>query len=233
MTQLTVAERAEADARSAGRCPGRPTATGPRPRAPRPGGLARGAGRRPRAVARADPPRPDAGLPVHLLPGGGPDHGRRPGLRRPPPASTSSSAVTPTCRTSVPTRHRNDSWCSTRTTSTRRCPGPWEWDLKRLAASVMIAGQHLGFSRKAVPPGHLRRRPAPTATPWPDFAAMGFLDALVRLRHRRRPALQHGPDPQGARRRVDRFQRRATRKTSLGALAKLAAEHRRRLADPQ
>lgn len=24
-------------------------------------------------------------------------------------------------------------------------PGPWEWDLKRLAASMMIAAQHLGF----------------------------------------------------------------------------------------
>ena len=25
-------------------------------------------------------------------------------------------------------------------------PGPWEWDLKRLAASLVIAGEHLGFS---------------------------------------------------------------------------------------
>jgi uncharacterized protein (DUF2252 family) len=28
-------------------------------------------------------------------------------------------------------------------------PGPWEWDVKRLAASVLIAAQYNGFSRKA------------------------------------------------------------------------------------
>jgi uncharacterized protein (DUF2252 family) len=27
-------------------------------------------------------------------------------------------------------------------------PGPWEWDLKRLAASFTIAGRHRGFPRK-------------------------------------------------------------------------------------
>ena len=31
--------------------------------------------------------------------------------------------------------------CSTSTTSTRRCPGPFEWDVKRLAASLEIAGR--------------------------------------------------------------------------------------------
>jgi uncharacterized protein (DUF2252 family) len=28
-------------------------------------------------------------------------------------------------------------------------PGPWEWDVKRLAASMLIAAQHNGFTRKA------------------------------------------------------------------------------------
>ena len=26
-------------------------------------------------------------------------------------------------------------------------PGPWEWDVKRLAASIVVAGRHLGFSK--------------------------------------------------------------------------------------
>ena len=26
-------------------------------------------------------------------------------------------------------------------------PGPWEWDVKRLAASMLIAGRSNGFSR--------------------------------------------------------------------------------------
>ncbi len=29
-------------------------------------------------------------------------------------------------------------------------PGPWEWDLKRLAASLVVAGRHLGLARKDV-----------------------------------------------------------------------------------
>ena len=30
-------------------------------------------------------------------------------------------------------------------------PGPWEWDLKRLAASFEIAGRNAGFHRRRVP----------------------------------------------------------------------------------
>ena len=32
-------------------------------------------------------------------------------------------------------------------------PGPWEWDLKRLATSFVVAAQHLGFPRVAATPG--------------------------------------------------------------------------------
>ena len=28
-------------------------------------------------------------------------------------------------------------------------PGPWEWDVKRLAASIVVAGRQLGFSKTA------------------------------------------------------------------------------------
>ena len=36
--------------------------------------------------------------------------------------------------------------CSTSTTSTRPCPGPFEWDVKRLAASLEVAGRDRGFA---------------------------------------------------------------------------------------
>ena len=41
----------------------------------------------------------------------------------PSPASASSCAATPTCRTSGCSARRSAGWCSTSTTSTRPCPG--------------------------------------------------------------------------------------------------------------
>lgn len=35
-------------------------------------------------------------------------------------------------------------------------PGPWEWDIKRLAVSVVIAGRHNGFRREEVREGAIR-----------------------------------------------------------------------------
>ena len=35
-------------------------------------------------------------------------------------------------------------------------PGPWEWDIKRLAVSVVTAGRHNGFSREEVREGAIR-----------------------------------------------------------------------------
>ena len=43
--------------------------------------------------------------------------------------------------------------------------GPWEWDLKRLAASFTIAGQHLGFSSRTADGRH-PRSVGPTAPRW-------------------------------------------------------------------
>src|SRR5262249_54535005 len=37
--------------------------------------------------------------------------------------------------------------CSTSMISTKRLPAPWEWDVKRLATSCVIAGQHNGFNK--------------------------------------------------------------------------------------
>ena len=38
-------------------------------------------------------------------------------------------------------------------------PAPWEWDVKRLAASIVIAGRANGFTR----------RPEPRPRPWPPW----------------------------------------------------------------
>ena len=66
--------------------------------------------------------------------------------RRRDRGSTSRPAATRTCRTSACSGRPSASCCSTSTTSTRPCPGPWEWDVKRLAASLAVAGRNNGFS---------------------------------------------------------------------------------------
>jgi hypothetical protein len=47
-------------------------------------------------------------------------------------------------------------------------PAPWEWDLKRLTASIVIAA-HICACTKARPHGRRRRRCAPTASGWPTI----------------------------------------------------------------
>ena len=42
-------------------------------------------------------------------------------------------------------------------------PGPWEWDVKRLAASFAIAGRDNGFNAQAAARGRARPRRAATA----------------------------------------------------------------------
>ena len=50
------------------------------------------------------------------------------------------------CRTSAPSLHPSCVWSSISTTSTRRCPGPFEWDVKRLVASMAVAGRENGLT---------------------------------------------------------------------------------------
>ena len=56
-------------------------------------------------------------------------------------------------------------------------PGPWEWDIKRLAASLAIAARHRGVVRRSSGPRSCRRRCAPTGPPcasspaWPISAS--------------------------------------------------------------
>ncbi len=100
-------------------------------------------------------------------------------------------------------------------------PGPWEWDLKRLAASVMIAGQHLELpirTCRQVTDEVTRSYRAAMAR----FAAMGFLELWYE--HVTVDDVRDGTGLADTelRERIDRFERRALRKDSLQALEKLA-----------
>ena len=86
-------------------------------------------------------------------------------------------------------------------------PGPWEWDVKRLAASVVIAGRANGFSAAAEPCGRDGGRPRAIASGWPATPACACstsgtprITEPTSARRPRRPAA-HGaaPGPPAAR----------------------------------
>ncbi len=80
----------------------------------------------------------------------------RPGERRRPPRPTSGSSPRPE-RTLVFDANDFD----------ETLPGPWEWDVKRLAASVVIAGRANGFSAAAEPRGGDGHGPQLPRSGWP------------------------------------------------------------------
>src|SRR5450631_2567667 len=99
-------------------------------------------------------------------------------------------------------------------------PGPWEWDVKRLAASFTVAGQHVGLGRKAV------RKATSTAVrayreAMAEYAPMGYLDVWYdEFTVKDLQAANHiGADEMAE--RVDRFSSKARKHTNLQALAKL------------
>ena len=112
----------------------------------RPRRAAREPGALPGPRARPDPLRPDARLAVHLLPGRRPGHGVGPVHQ---PRSGLNAQICGDAHLSnfgvfgSPERQLvfdcND--------FDETLPGPWEWDVKRLAASVVVAARNLGFSK--------------------------------------------------------------------------------------
>jgi uncharacterized protein (DUF2252 family) len=98
--------------------------------------------------------------------------------------------------------------------------GPWEWDLKRLATSFMIAGRHLGFGktgcRKATDRVTRSYREAMA-----EYASMGFLDLWNRVLRVDELQATAGVAPKEFAERIARFEARAKRKTSLQAVGKL------------
>jgi uncharacterized protein (DUF2252 family) len=109
-------------------------------------------------------------------------------------------------------------------------PAPFEWDVKRLAASVVVAGRDRGFSAKLC---EAAARAAAEAyrTRLRVFAEMGYLDAWYsRLDVADLLAIMRKAQ---ARKVESRVVRRARRATSLGALEKLTRvkDGRRRIVD--
>ncbi|HEY6934609.1 MAG TPA: DUF2252 domain-containing protein [Marmoricola sp.] len=102
-------------------------------------------------------------------------------------------------------------------------PGPWEWDLKRLATSITVAGQHLGFDRAdwrgATAESVRAYREAMAA-----YAEMGYLDLWYEYLTVEAAATAAGADAAGIRKLVRRFETRARSRTSLQALAKLTEQ---------
>ncbi len=113
-------------------------------------------------------------------------------------------------------------------------PGPWEWDLKRLAASFTIGAQALGFDE----PGRRRitaRVVSSYRTAMNRYAKLGYLDIwydhLTTTDVRTTKAV-NAADLES---RLSRFERKARSKTSLQALEKMAVDdngHYRIRSDP-
>jgi uncharacterized protein (DUF2252 family) len=120
-----------------------------------------------------------------------------------------------------------EEWCgSARTDEARRPrPGPWEWDIKRLAASIVIAGRDRGFttaerSRAVLDTvGQYRRTMR-------EFAAMRTLDVWYATLEaeeivRRLRAAAKGADKRRVRAR-EREIAKAANRTNLQAASKLS-----------
>ncbi len=102
-------------------------------------------------------------------------------------------------------------------------PGPFEWDVKRLAASFTVAGQYLGLDRAAV-----RRATATTVRAYrkamAEYAPMGHLDVWYdRFTIEDLQAISHMDAGETAE-RFARFSSKARKRTNLQALAKLTEE---------
>jgi uncharacterized protein (DUF2252 family) len=104
------------------------------------------------------------------------------------------------------------------------CRGPFEWDLKRLAASIVIAGRERGFGRRE------RGRATIAASSsyrraMRDFAAMRNIDVwYARIEVEPRLAELRGRLDERRSRQIDRNLAKARSKDSLRALRKLTHE---------
>ena len=139
--------------------PARATPSGRR-RARSAGEILGAPGREPRARAGADPLRAHAGLAVRVLPRRGRGDGRRPRRHAARPgfsvqlcgdAHLSNFGVfaSPERRLVFDINDFDET-----------LPGPWEWDVKRLAASFAVAGRERGFAQARAAPASLPdRRP--------------------------------------------------------------------------
>ena len=99
-------------------------------------------------------------------------------------------------------------------------PGPWEWDLKRLATSFVVAAQHLGFPRAQ------QREAAESSVKayrhaMHKHASAGYLDIWYDYLTPEAIADSGDMEPAELRKRLARFERKARSRTSLQAMEKL------------
>ncbi|RYU12909.1 DUF2252 domain-containing protein [Nocardioides iriomotensis] len=100
-------------------------------------------------------------------------------------------------------------------------PGPWEWDVKRLATSIVVAGRGNGFSRKQTraTTQHVVRRYAETTA---EFAAMGELEVwYARADADELQTMLRKQLGKADNKRVDRMLRKARASNQIRAMAKL------------
>src|SRR4029077_1356694 len=130
---------------------------GARVRPPRSRRAPRGTGEGPRPRPRPDPVRADAHLAVHVLPGRRGDHGGRP---RGGGAAIMAADLAGTPQSGVAVQLCGDAHLSNFglfgsperkmlfdiNDFDETLPGPWEWDVKRFAASLEVMGRERGFS---------------------------------------------------------------------------------------
>lgn len=100
-------------------------------------------------------------------------------------------------------------------------PGPWEWDLKRLTTSLVVAGEHLGFTKD-------QQRAVAAHAVWAyrdamaKFAAMPVMTLWYDYLNVDALAQRPGVARKELATRLSAFQSRARSKTNLQALKKLA-----------
>ena len=197
--------------------------------------------KRPRAGTgtAADPLRTHGGLRVHLLPRRGTADGarprrhaelrdRRPGLRRCPPGNFGMFA-SPERRLVFDINDFDET-----------LPGPWEWDVKRLATSLEIAGAGQRLLRQGSTPHRRGRGLAAYRKAMRMFAAMPALEVwyahaeATEVQARLRNELDKCPPAATSSARMAK----ARTKDNLGAMNRFAgmpdgqpADHRRPAAD--
>ncbi len=99
-------------------------------------------------------------------------------------------------------------------------PGPFEWDLKRLAASVMIAAEHLGHSRSAAR-GSTSEVVRSYREAMVKYAEMGHLQLWYQYVDVQDIQDVNQIGAEELARRIKRFTKRATKRTSMQAVRKL------------
>lgn len=100
-------------------------------------------------------------------------------------------------------------------------PGPWEWDLKRLAASIVVAGRDRGFEQQQIKTATMRSVAAYRQA-MASFAQAGTLELWYS--HLTLDRIREVVPEKADRKRTAKLQQKWASKDSLKALSKLAEQ---------